>query len=232
VDGHNAGAYRGDPHRDSMKEYPKIEELLEYSNDKQAFKSLSSRFSQCNGERFSIMKFRIEKSALERANTRPANPLVDRTLEPGEYVKLYDENLERTIMSNSPMEFYTNYEFIKKCRGDVLIGGLGLGLVVLLAEKKPEVKSITVAEKHLEIIRLVASQIIFNSKVLIEHSDIFNFAPQRRYDTIYFDIWDDVCAANYDEMKRLRGKYAGYLNDGGWMGCWSEDECIKAGSGF
>jgi len=215
-----------------MKEYPKIEELLEYSNDKQAFKSLSSRFSQCNGERFSIMKFRIEKSALERANTRPANPLVDRTLEPGEYAKLYDENLERTIMSNSPMEFYTNYEFIKKCRGDVLIGGLGLGLVVLLAEKKPEVKSITVAEKHLEIIRLVASQIIFNSKVLIEHSDIFNFASQRRYDTIYFDIWDDVCAANYEEMKRLRGKYAGYLNDGGWMGCWSEDECIKAGSGF
>ncbi|MCX6709928.1 MAG: hypothetical protein NTV63_03190 [Candidatus Woesearchaeota archaeon] len=208
----------------------KLDDLLEKVSEKDEFVALSSRYKACDGNRFSIRKIVIDYGPeWKKKYERYANAVgfYDGKIEPGEYVNLYDKKANHVMMSNTPMEFYTNYEFIKKSRGNVLIGGLGLGLIALFVEKKPEISSITIVEKHPEIIELILSQIKFESKVLIEHSDIFNFAPKERYDTVYIDIWNDVCRTNYDEMKELKRKYSRCLNESGFIACWREKDCMR-----
>src|SRR3972149_5474781 len=46
-------------------------------------------------------------------------------------------------MSDSPQEQELHKEVVKKCKGDVLIGGLGIGYIVTLLANKKDVSSVT-----------------------------------------------------------------------------------------
>ena len=133
-------------------------------------------------------------------------------------------------MSNTPMEKRTNSEFITKANGDVLIAGLGIGLIVLPIQDKENIKSITIIEKQQEIINMVASQLPLNNKVNIICDDIFNYIPNKIYDTIYLDIWPYVNSDIYkEEMLPLKNKYRKYLvsknkNPNRFIKCWAEQE--------
>ena len=52
----------------------------------------------------------------------------------GQYVKLSVNNI--LMMSDTDMEKRTNYEFISNVKGDVMIAGLGIGLILHNIEKK------------------------------------------------------------------------------------------------
>ena len=95
------------------------------------------------------------------------------------------------MMSETPLEKKTNEDFVNNAFGDILIGGLGIGMIVLAIQDSHLVKSITVVEKNEHVIRCVAPQLPFNRKVTIVHDDIFTYKPPgwTRYDCIYFDIW-------------------------------------------
>jgi spermidine synthase len=147
--------------------------------------------------------------------------------EPGTYVRLIHKPTQTIIMTNTWMEWYTNTEFIRKAQGDILIGGLGIGMILLAIQDKPEVKTITVVEKEAEIIDLVTPQLPLNEKVTIVHEDIFTYKPTQKYDTIYFDIWNDVCGDNYEEMKKLNRKYSRSRNPDSWIGSWRSYECKR-----
>ena len=70
-------------------------------------------------------------------------------LEAGTYTNLYVDG--SIMMSDTPMEQGTNLEFIRKAHGDVLIGGLGIGLILYNLREKVDkgiVTSITVMEKY------------------------------------------------------------------------------------
>ena len=69
------------------------------------------------------------------------------------FIRLIDENekFNRCIMSNTPMEEYTNREFVEKAHGDILIAGLGIGMIILPLQDKEAVKSITIIEKNKDI---------------------------------------------------------------------------------
>lgn len=151
--------------------------------------------------------------------------------EKGRYARLsHRENGQRsdTIMSDTWMERRTNWTFIDEARGDVLIGGLGIGMVLLEVQDKPEVTSITVVEKNAEVIDLVKPQLPLNEKVKIVHCDIFDYKPEQMFDTIYFDIWDTISGDNYPEMKKLHRRFSRKLNKGGWMNSWRRDDCRRA----
>ena len=47
-----------------------------------------------------------------------------------EYTILYDRLLEKTMMSNHEFEMMTNQKFLDSAKGDVLIFGLGIGLII------------------------------------------------------------------------------------------------------
>lgn len=131
------------------------------------------------------------------------------------------------VMSETPMEHRTNSDFVAHAHGDILIGGLGLGMIILPIQDKEEVTSITVIEKSIDVIAAVSKQLPLNSKVRIICADAFDWKPDRKFDCVYMDIWGDICEDNYDDMKKLKRKYGHSLkpisespNRFNW--CWAE----------
>ena len=148
-------------------------------------------------------------------------------ISPGTYVRLMCAG--EVVMSNTNMEKRTNFSFCHDAHGDILIGGLGIGMIILAIQDKPEVKSITVIEKNEEVIEMVASQLNFNEKVNIIHADVFDWRPDKgnKYDMSYMDIWSYINEDVYEEMKQLKRKYARYLkpkseNPNRFNKCWAE----------
>lgn len=141
----------------------------------------------------------------------------------GEYIRLIDKNKKEIIMSDTPMEKRTNIEFYRNANGKVLIGGLGIGMILLAVQKKPQIDKIVVVEKHKEIIDIVASQLPLNHKVIIINDDIFNFKTEELFDCIYFDIWNVINREYFKEHLYLIKKYYNNLNKKNlmsWIGSW------------
>lgn len=147
-------------------------------------------------------------------------------IDPGHYIVL-EIDLE-TMMSDTPMERITNRDFIKNATGDVLIGGLGLGMCIQALLNKPDVTSITIIELNNDVIKLVAP-LFKNDKVKIIHNDIFTWVPDngQKFDTIYFDIWYTADSENIkSEMNPLIRRYRKYLKDKtiNWISAWRLEE--------
>ncbi len=133
------------------------------------------------------------------------------------------------MMSNTNMEQETNEEFCKRAYGDILIAGLGMGMIVMAIQDKPNVKSITIIEKSHEVIEMVSTQLCLNDKVKIVCADIFEWEPTKRYDVIYLDIWPVISRRIYaSEMMPLKRKFRNYLkpkklSPDRFCKCWAEN---------
>jgi hypothetical protein len=144
----------------------------------------------------------------------------------GDYTRLCVNGV--LMMSNTPMEERTNRDVVRFSHGKVLIAGLGIGMILTEILEKKEVESVTVIEKYNDVISLVAPS--FDSpKLKIINADIINWKPEKGevYDTIYFDIWPDICVDNLEEIKtlHLKGRYWKNKNNlHAWMGSWMYDE--------
>ena len=146
---------------------------------------------------------------------------------PGTYCVLQVDG--SLVMSDTWMERFTNQEIIEKATGDVLIAGLGIGMILTLLEEKDEVVSITVLENNRTVIDLVAPW--FDNLIIdIVHADVFTWQPTQNFDTIYFDIWPDISGDHYEETKTLHKKYRPYLrrsNPDHFMASWMRNEFRK-----
>ena len=142
----------------------------------------------------------------------------------GRYVRLIQGS--ECVMSDTPMEKRTNREFVANAHGNVLIGGLGIGLILLAIQDKEDVEQITVVEKNKEVIELVGSQLPLNSNVHIVNDDVFEYKPLLKYNTIYMDIWNYINEDVYNEqMKPLISRYRQYLvpkseDENRYIDCW------------
>lgn len=164
-----------------------------------------------------------------RASFTPGGCYEIMGLEPGTYVKLTSGS-GGIIMSDTPMEIRTNWDFIENAHGQVLIAGLGLGLVVLSIQSKKEVTSVTIVEKYREVVELVVPRIPLNMKVDIVVDDAFEWLPHEgeKFDTIYFDIWNIICGDHYPETKDLHKRFRKFLNrkenPKSWMDSWRRED--------
>ena len=111
------------------------------------------------------------------------------------------------MMSETPMEHRTNSWFVCHAHGDVLIGGLGIGMIVLAIQDNDDVQSVTIIEKSESVINAVVPQLPLNNKVKIIQGDVFSYKPETRFDCVYMDIWAYVNEDVYEEMKKLKRKY-------------------------
>lgn len=143
-------------------------------------------------------------------------------VEPGDYVKLIVDG--KLMMSDTPMERRTNREFLENAKGDVMIAGLGIGLILHNLREKVKagiVTSITVYEKYRDVASLVCPH-YRDLPLKVLEADILTYKPRKdeKYDTIYFDIWPDINTDNLKDIKLLHNRWKNHKRPGGWMDSW------------
>jgi hypothetical protein len=82
-------------------------------------------------------------------------------------------------------ELYSSYD---QAYGDVVLSGLGFGLLALWIAQKPEVTSVRVYEKHLDIISLFVMNNGFNPKIILSNNDIDTVAT--KCDCLFLDHYE------------------------------------------
>lgn len=148
----------------------------------------------------------------------------------GDYVKLYVNG--ELMMSDTPMEKKTNMEFIRNAHGEVMIAGLGIGLILenlIPLYEDGKVTKVVVYEKYQDVIDLVAHRYTGRLPLEVRCEDIMTYKPSReeKYDTLYFDIWPEVDDKNLDDVCVLHNRWKTHKKDGAWMSSWMADYLRK-----
>ena len=111
--------------------------------------------------------------------------------------------------------------------GNVLIAGLGLGVMPWLAAKNVNVKAVTIVEIRPEVVELIAPA-IENKKIMVICGDVWEHiaASPGGYDFIDLDIWPDVGTAVM-AMEETHLACAGALNPGGIVRTWMDEMALR-----
>jgi hypothetical protein len=166
-----------------------------------------------------VEKFTVTEEECKRWFFRDCPP-------PGEYTRLMRDG--RLWMSDTPDEMRVHSGFIYKAQGDILINGLGIGLVIANLLPKPGITSITINEISEDVIKLVAPAYLTDPRVTINHADAFLWKPEnkQRFDAIWHDIWSEYHTDLLPQMSKLARRYGHWLKPGGFHGCWKKEELI------
>lgn len=119
-----------------------------------------------------------------------------------------------TLMSDVPQEQYDMAKMALKCKGKVLVAGLGLGYIATLLAKRKSVTEVVVVELEAEIIDLVAKHIA-HPKIKVKHANIWHYleSSDARFDYICLDTWSDTSEGEfYETVLPMRKKAYGLLN--------------------
>lgn len=177
------------------------------------------------GERgpWKVERFTISEEKASLANISMMFKPGGRRCRAGTYTKLTRDG--EIIMSDTPDEKRDHYWFVNRARGHVLINGLGLGMVLGAVLLKSEVERATVVEASEDVIALVGPHYACD-RVEIVHGDALTWKPPAgvRYGAVWHDIWDDICADNLPEMKRLHRRYGRRAD---WQGSWARELCER-----
>lgn len=134
-----------------------------------------------------------------------------------------DDSWDDTWMSDTPMEHNTNYDGLYQAKGDILVIGLGIGMLSLAMCRKKEVRSVTVLEIEPEVVQLVAPHVRHRKLRIILADGKQPPIRGRNFDLIYLDIWPTICSDNWPEMKPLLAMYRRHRRQGGVVDGWLKD---------
>ena len=126
------------------------------------------------------------------------------------------------VMSDTPAEMRDHSYAVARAKGSCLLNGLGIGMVLKNIIAKPEVTDVTVIEISQDLIDIVSPH-YDDRRVTFVCSDAFTYkVPKgKRFQMVWHDIWDYICADNLAEMTRLHRKYAKRTD---WQGSWCRYE--------
>ena len=185
------------------------------------YKQMNTIIPELEAEHIFVKHHKIQTGEYIRAGL-DSNRFLFEGIERGDiYTVLINKDKKQVIMSDSPMEKRSNERFVKKAKGDVLIAGLGIGMILLAIQDKPGVKTITIVEKDQTIIDKILPHIPINSKVKVIQGDIFKYKTKAYFNTIYFDIWNNISSRNIVQMYALLKMFKKNLLPEGFIDCWS-----------
>ena len=195
--------------------------MINVSND-QYYKvnGVASLFKEESKGIAKLSRFEFKPDPLFNLHAARDHPMF--RIREGEYIKLHVNG--RLMMSDTGMERISNKPFINNATGKVLIAGLGIGLIIHNTLPNNSITEITVIEKYQDVIDLVAPK--FNDPRLnIICADIHTWEPPKgtKYDTIYFDIWPDICVENLSEIRSLHARFKSRKAPNGWMNSWMKE---------
>ena len=145
----------------------------------------------------------------------------------GEFTALNHKN-RGIVMSDTCPEINDVKPYLYDLKGDVLITGLGLGMVPHILTKvqrfSTQVKSITIIEKDADVIKLTAEHYIKSDRrIKIIHADALTLTLPKgsNFDSAWHDIWDEICEDNRQEMTAMRRNYQRFVTKGKQF-CWGQ----------
>lgn len=129
------------------------------------------------------------------------------------------------IMSNTPDEIRDFSHFTCQAHWNILINGLWLWCVLKTLIDNTEVTKITIIEKSEDVIKLV-SPYFNDERLTVINADAFDYEIPKweKYDFVWHDIWDDICADNLPEMTKLHRKYWRKTK---WQDSWAKYLCLR-----
>ncbi len=224
---------RYDKHLHRTYEYNQ-KKFAEISAQAQAFKFLRMATVIPEGKigKAEVKHFKVSKSQSGATAIRAAFDNAAHYVPPGKYAKLTVGG--KVMMTDTMFEKSTNHEFLTRAHGDVLITGLGLGVVLRPLLEKDAVDRILVVEKSEDVYNLVwryvfqavCHKVGIGRKLNIVIADAFDWHPKERFDVIWHDIWSDISEDNLPEITKLKRRYGQWLNHDNpyrWQGAWVED---------
>ena len=172
-----------------------------------------------------VKRFMIKEEEAEMYNIRTLmsyGNAIER-VDAGEFVKLYVNGV--LMMSDTRMERLTNYDLIKNVHGEVMIAGLGIGLIlenIIPLYKEGKITKVVVYEKYKDVIDLVAHRYLNRLPLEVRCEDILEYKPKKeeKYDTLYFDIWPNISTDNLEQIKLLHNRWKMHKKEGSWMNSW------------
>lgn len=150
--------------------------------------------------------------------------LSGRPVPPGTYTRAMRNGV--LVMSDTPSEMRDHYEAVFQAKGRCLINGLGIGMVLKNILLLPRVEEVTVIEISQDLIDIVSPH-YQDDRVIFICENAFDYQPPKgkRYQMVWHDIWDNICADNLPEMEKLHRKY-GRRTD--WQGSWCKYLCQRS----
>lgn len=115
-------------------------------------------------------------------------------------------------MSDSPMEQKSNQPFVRAAHGDILIAGLGMGLILPPLLQRRATRSVTILEENPHIIEAISPH-FQHPKLQVLQADAHKWRPKRgqKFDSIYLDIWPDYSIHSIGEARELGRRYHSWL---------------------
>lgn len=141
----------------------------------------------------------------------------------GIYYGLYQG--KQLISSDFPYDLWgSRTNFLKRAQGNVLINGLGLGILVNACLLKDSVEHVTVVEKYPEVINLIGHgyKNRFGRKVTLVQADALTWTAPKgaMFDCVYHDIWHVAEPAIKEQQQKLHRKYGKKCY---WQDSWGKD---------
>jgi predicted membrane-bound spermidine synthase len=166
--------------------------------------------------KWSIQHFEVEEPDIH-------SMLRGRGVRPGKYTRIMRNGT--LVMSDTPAEMRDHIGPVLQAKGSCLINGLGIGLVLKNILLKDEVTDVTVVEISQDLIDIVSPHYV-DDRVTFICADAFEYKPPKgkRYQMVWHDIWDNICADNIPEMAKLHRKYGRRAD---WQGSWCKYECRR-----
>jgi len=138
---------------------------------------------------------------------------------------------DEIIMTDDEIELLSNKWFLDNASGDILILGLGFGLIVFPLLKDDTIKSITIIEREQDIIDYVGDKIKnldIKNKVQIKNGNAYDYhkneSEHGKYDYVYIDFWHKLDKSAIADMKEMLTTYKPFLkNEKSVLKCWGYD---------
>ena len=137
------------------------------------------------------------------------------------YTVLLRAGSDMPIMQDSRGEYREHQWLWDNAAGDVLIGGLGLGMVHEVLKNNSNVTSVTVIENSQDVIDLVWPHCVKDETFTLIKADIETWTPPQgsSWDVAWFDTWDVKNSLGWDAYKHLmQTRYSSYCTKIGFWG--------------
>ena len=137
------------------------------------------------------------------------------------YKVLLKNNCPMPVMQDSHGEYREHQWLWDNATGDVLIGGLGLGMVNSALMANPNVTSVTIVENSQDVIDLVWDDCAKDNTFTLVTADIETWTPPSgtTYDVGWFDTWVSDNGATISAYETtMTTRYSSYCTSIGFWG--------------